>query len=101
MQNTLYNFLNANAKVAKVAYNKLRKMKGLWCEIKTPMNTGSIFGKEDLVEYDDFIKSSRQLLLFGIFTEGTMGGYDFDTFIDGAYALTLWDEKIPLQLADF
>lgn len=97
MQGTIYNLFNANKKASLAVYKTLKKLKGFNCIVKTPINQGSIFGREDLVEYDEFVKSEKTLLLFGIFGEGTMGGQDFDTFIDGAFALTLWDDKIPLQ----
>lgn len=97
MESTIYNLLNANKKAAIASYNVLKKLKGLWCVIRTPVTEGSIFGKEDIVEYDEFVKDKKQLLLFGIFTEGMIGAEEYDTFIEGAYALTLYDERLPLQ----
>lgn len=96
-ENTIYNFLSANKKAAIAAFKVLRKLKGLKCIVKTPISKGSIFGLEDVVEYDEFVTKEDQLLIFGIFTEGTAGMEGYDTFLDGTYVLTLAKDKMPLQ----
>ena len=96
-QDTIYNLLNRNRKASLACFKVLEKMKGLWCLVKTPISQGSIFGKEDRVDYDEFVTKKKKLLLFGIFTEGTMGAEEYDTFIEGAYALTTYEDKLELQ----
>lgn len=97
MSNTLYNMLQANRIISIKVFEKLVELKGLQCVIKEPVTQGSIFGKEDLVDYDEFVKKERKLLLFGIFTESSMGGIEYDTFMDNCFALTLYKDRIPLQ----
>ena len=99
MQNistSLYKVLKLNKVAATSAYNRLKKLKGLWCDVKRPITSGTIFGLEDLVEYDPLVKTREQLLIFGIFQEGEQGMEGYDAFID-AYVLTLWKDKLPLQ----
>ena len=96
METTIYNLLHKNRSLAIAYYKVLKKLKGFTCVIKRPITEGSIFGKEDIVEYDDTVREVKQLLLFGIFQEAEQGMEEFDTFID-AYALTLWNERLPQQ----
>ena len=94
---TIYHLLKANRKISLASYKKLRNLKGLWCYVKCPVTSGTIFGKEDLVEYDESLTKKVKLLIFGLFQEGSQGMYDYDTFIDGCFALTTYEEKLPLQ----
>lgn len=96
VSNTLYNLLILNRKTALSTYNRLKNLKGLLCDIQRPVTNGTIFGLEDLVEYDAEVIQREKLLLVNIFQEGEQGMEGFDTFID-AYALTSWDDKLPLQ----
>lgn len=96
METTIYNLLQKNRSLAIAYYKVLKKLKGFTCIIKEPITEGSIFGKEDIVEYDEMISKKSRLLLFGIFQEAEQGMEEFDTFID-AYALTLWNERLPQQ----
>ena len=94
---TIYRLLRASKKVAIATYNILLKFKGLNCVVSEPVSQESIFGLEDVTNYDELVKKNRKLLLYGIFQEGMQGMQEFDTFIEGAYALTLWNDKLPLQ----
>ena len=96
VSNTLYNLLVLNRKTALSTYKRLKNLKGLWSDIQRPVTNGSIFGLEDLVEYDEEVKQREKLLLINIFQEGEQGMEGYDTFID-AYALTSWDDRLPLQ----
>ena len=96
MESTIYNVLHKSRTAALASYKKLKALKGLMCTVKRPVHTDSIFGLEDIVEYDEMVSSDEKLLLFGIFQEGEQGMEEYDTFIE-AYALTTWEEKLPLQ----
>ena len=99
MNNTsasLYNVLNLNRVAAIAAYKKLVNVKGLWCNVQRPVTNGTIFGLEDLVEYDELVKQRERHLVFGIFQEAEQGMEGYDAFVE-AYVLTLWDNKLPLQ----
>ena len=93
----MYSLLKLSKKLATAYYKTLLRLKGMNCIIRKPVEKGSIFGLEDVVNYDEMVKDSRKLLLYGIFQEGMQGMQEFDTFIEGAYALTLWKDKLPLQ----
>lgn len=96
VSNSVYKLLMINRKTALASYKRLKKLKGLWCEIQRPVTNGTIFGLEDLVEYDEEVKEKDKLLLVNIFQEGEQGMEGYDTFID-AYAITSWEDKLPLQ----
>ena len=98
MESTIYALLNCNKKASIAAYKILCKLKGLTCKIQTPVEKKSIFGYDDVVDYDEFVTKKKQLLVFGLFKEAGMGGYEeFDTFIDDVYVLTTWMERLPIQ----
>lgn len=94
--NTMYNLLRLNKNISLSVFNTLKTLKGLNCTIRKPVEKSSIFGLEDLVEYDEKIYTEEKLLLFGLFQEASQGMQDFDTFIE-AYALTTYKERLPLQ----
>ena len=109
MIDAVYKLLNLNRNAAKSAYKMLKRIKGLECVVRIPAldsqpykqyeagKNGSIFGLEDLVEYEDFEEYMDTLLIFNITQEGYAGVDDFDTFESGTYCLTLAEEKLPLQ----
>ena len=96
INDTLYNLMQTNRRAALASYKRLKDLKGLWCYIQPPTTSGTIFGLEDLVEYDEDVKKRLKLLFFNIFQEGEQGMEGYDTFID-AYILTSWEEKLDLQ----
>lgn len=96
VSNSLYNIMKMNRKAALSAYQRLKSLKGLWCDIYRPTTNGSIFGLEDLVEYDEMVKERDKLLLVNLFQETEQGMEGYDTFID-AHIITSWDDKLPLQ----
>lgn len=96
MYTEIYSLLNKNKKSAHSVYRKLLKTKGLWCDIKKPIQKESIFGLEDIVEYDEMTMQRCKLLVFGLFTEGEKGMQEFDSFLD-CFILTPYHEKLPLQ----
>ena len=96
MEASIYNLLHRSRNASLASFEKLKELKGLICVVKRPVSNGSIFGLEDLVDYDEMVSSTEKLLLFGIFQEGEQGMEEFDTFLE-AYALTTWEEKLPLQ----
>lgn len=96
MYTEIYSVLNKNRKACLSTYNRLLKTKGLWCEVQIPVERESIFGLEDLVEYDELVTCRKKLLIFGMFTEGEMGMQSFDSFLD-CFVLTPYKERLPLQ----
>ena len=98
MNHTIYNLLKLNKSLSYSTFNILKKLKGLKCKVKKPLikNDVSIFGLEDLVEYDDKIYTEEQLLIFGLFQEGSQGMEQFDAFNE-AFVLTLYQDRFPLQ----
>lgn len=109
MDNAIYKMLLYNKNAVVSTFEKLKKLKGLNCIITKPLENyqpydqyeegrkGSIFGLEDLVELDHSNSYPDKLLIFNLFQE-TSAGYDgFDSFIDNAYCLTLFEERFPLQ----
>lgn len=96
MESTLYNLMQINKNASLKAYEVARQTKGLWCIIKKPIEQSSIFGLDDIAEYDEMQTYTEKLLLYGIFQEAEQGMLEYDTFVD-AYALTLWKDKIELQ----
>ena len=93
MINAVYKLLTLNRNAAISAFKILRKVKGLECVVRIPAldsqphkqyqagRNGSIFGYEDLVEYEEFEAYADTLLIFNITQEGYAGMMDeFDTF---------------------
>ena len=94
---TIYKLIKVNKNTATKVFKRLRKLKGLRVKITPPVNhSGSIFGLEDIVEYEEKTSYKTKLLLFGIFQEASQGMQEFDTFIE-AYALTTYKQRLPLQ----
>lgn len=96
MESTIYNLMLKNRNASIKAFKVAKETKGLWCVIKEPVDTPSIFGLEDVADYDELKVRREKLLLYGIFQEGEQGMQEYDTFID-AYALTLWEDRLPQQ----
>ena len=96
---TIYNLLKINKRISLAAYNRLCKLKGLWCRIEEPIQDSnpSIFGLEDVAIYDKSTSYKKKLLIIGLFQEGSQGMQDFDTFVEGVYILTPYKSKLPLQ----
>jgi hypothetical protein len=92
----IYKLLEVNKRTAIKVFNLLKRLKGMNCVVKTPITKGSIFGLEDIVEYDDIDTYEVKLLIFNLFQEGSIGMDNFDTFLD-CYALTEYDKALPLQ----
>lgn len=109
MEESIYKLLMLNKNAATAAFNLLKKIKGLNCIVRKPAldtqpvqqyETGrnrSIFGLEDLTDYENWESYSDRLLIFNIFQEGYSGGDDFDTFTSNAFCLTTFNEMLPLQ----
>ena len=96
---TIYNLLKINKRISLAAYNRLCKLKGLWCRIEEPIQDSnpSIFGLEDVAIYDKSTSYKKKLLIIGLFQEGSQGMQDFDTFVEGVYILTPYKFRLPLQ----
>ena len=96
---TIYNLLKTNKRISLAAYNRLCKLKGLWCRIEEPIQDSnpSIFGLEDVAIYDKSTSYKKKLLIIGLFQEGSQGMQDFDTFVEGVYILTPYKFRLPLQ----
>jgi hypothetical protein len=92
----IHRALEAYKRTSISAYKKLVKLKGMDCLIRPPVGEKSIFGLEDLVDYDESATYPKRLLLFNIFQESSMGMMEYDAFIE-CYALTLLHEKLELQ----
>jgi hypothetical protein len=109
LEQAVYKLLTLNKNAATSVYNMLKKLKGLKCIIRKPaMHTqpvdqyqpGSnrtIFGLEDLTDYEEWESYEDTLLLFNIFQEGYVANDEFDTFTSNAYCLTTMQEKLPQQ----
>ena len=108
--NSIYRLLTLNKNAVISTYKRLLEVKGLDCTLEMPAKDaipfhqyeidkkGSIFGLEDIIEYDDVVKGNRRLLIFNLFKEGTQGMDDFDTFTGtDTYCLTLYETRLPLQ----
>ena len=96
---SVYKLLNANKKAAHSIYKTLLKVKGLSCYVNEPMKQGSIFGLEDLVDYDEQASYEKKLLVFNIFQGGFTGESEFDPFYsqNQTFILTPFNEQLPLQ----
>ena len=82
----IYKLLKVQKSLAISTYEKLKKLKGVDCIVKKPVEKGSIFGLEDIVNYDELVAEPMKLLCFGLFKEGEDGMEEYDTFHD-CYAL--------------
>lgn len=109
MEQAVYRLLTLNRNAAMSAYKMLKRLKGLNCVVRKPSieaqpvrqyeegHRGSIFGLEDITDYEEFEKYPDKLLIFNIFQEGYAGDDEYDTFIANTYCLTPATEKLPLQ----
>lgn len=109
MEQAVYKLLTLNKNAANAAFEMLKKVKGLECVISVPAidtqpvqqyepgRNMSIYGLEDLTDYEEFEKYPDRLLIFNIFQEGYAGGDDFDSFTANTFCLTRYDERLPLQ----
>lgn len=109
MEQAVYKLLTLNKNAATSAFNMLKKLKGLKCKIRRPAlytqptrqyeegENHTIFGLEDLTDYDEWETYEDTLLLFNLFQEGYPGTDEFDSFTSNAYCLTTFGEKLPLQ----
>ena len=109
MEQAIYKLLTLNKNAANSVFNLLKKVKGLKCVVRKPPvdnqpvrryeigENHSIFGLEDLTDYDNSEAYSDTLLLFNLFQEGYVGADEFDTFTSGAFCLTRMEDKLPLQ----
>ena len=109
MEQAIYRMLTYSKNAAISTFKRLRRVKGLSCIVTKPQDDvlpysqyqqdrrGSIFGMEDLVEYDEVEGYPEKLLIFNLFKEGYNGMNDYDTFDTDAFALTLYEEKLPIS----
>jgi hypothetical protein len=109
MEQAIYKLLTLNKNAANSVFNMLKKVKGLKCIIRKPAmyaqpvkqyDAGthhSIFGLEDLTDYEEFEKYEDVLLIFNVFQTGYAGNEEFDSFTSDTYCLTLLKDKLPLQ----
>ena len=109
MEQALYKLLTLNKNAATSVFELLKKVKGLKCIVRKPAldtqpvkqyevgQNHSIFGLEDLTDYEDWESYTDTLLLFNLFQEGYPGEEEFDTFTSNAFCLTTFKEKLPLQ----
>lgn len=107
--NSVYKLLTLNKNAANSAYQRLLRIKGLKCKITEPARNfepfrqhdpgrdGSIFGREDRVDYDKENTYEKTLLIFNVFQEGFAGTNEFDTFTSNTFCLTRADEQLPIQ----
>ena len=73
-KDAIYRLLQLNKNTSVTTFKRLRKIKGLDCYIHPPVTNGgvtegSIFGLEDLVEYEDEDIYSDKVLIFNLFQE--------------------------------
>lgn len=109
MEQAVYKLLTLNKNAAMSAFKFLRRIKGLKCVVRKPAidyqpyrqheigRRGSIFGQEDLVEYEQWETYNDKLLIFNLFKEGYAGWEEYDTFGSDIFCLTPVEEKLPLQ----
>lgn len=96
---SIYKLLKANKQAAHAIYRVLLKVKGINCLVNKPITKGSIFGLEDLVQYDELAAYEEKLLVFNIFQKGVTGSGEFDPFYsqNQTFILTPNDLQLPLQ----
>lgn len=109
MEQAVYRLLTLNKNAAMSAFKLLRRIKGLKCVIRKPAldtqpyrqyeegRRGSIFGQEDLVDYENWETYNDKLLIFNLFKEGYAGWEDYDTFGGDIFCLTPTEEKLPIH----
>ena len=109
MEQAVYKLLTLNKNAASSVYEMLKRLKGLKCIIRRPAistqpvnqyqpgQNKSIFGLDDITDYEEWESYEDTLLIFNIFQEGYVGMDEFDTFTSNAYCLTTMKEKLPLQ----
>lgn len=109
MEQAVYKLLTLNKNAANSVYNMLKKLKGLKCTIWKPSmdaqpvqqyeigRNRSIFGLEDITDYDCWESYTDTLLIFNVFQEGYVGQDEFDAFSANTYCLTTKKEMLPLQ----
>ncbi len=110
MEQAVYKLLTLNRNSMISAFQKLKKLKGLSCIIYPPDMDNqpynqqyeegrrmSIFGLEDLADYEIKEQYSDKLLIFNLFQEGFAGQDEFDAFSSTAYCLSLAQDRLPLQ----
>jgi hypothetical protein len=93
----IYKILQKNRNASLSVFKRLVKIKGITCRIFIPTNGGSIFGLEDLVNYNAVPDEEKKLLFFNLFQESFIGDYNFDPFVADVFFLTTFDDKYPLQ----
>ena len=110
MEQAIYRMLTLNRNATISTFNRLLRVKGLKCTIIRPQNDvmpyrqyeegrrGSIFGMEDLVEYEETEIDYDRLLIYNLFKEGYAGSNDYDSFVSNdTFALTLAENKLPIS----
>lgn len=105
---SVYKLLTLNKNAANSAFNRLLRIKGLKCKITEPAigfepyrqhepgRDGSIFGREDRVDYEPERTYEKTLLVFNVFQEGFAGTNEFDTFTTNTFCLTRYNEQLPI-----
>ena len=95
----IYKLLVRNRNTALRVFKRLRKIKGISCDIYIPISNDSIFGLEDsLIDYDGVPeKVDEKLLIFNLFQEDFIGRDEFDPFIADTFVLTPYNERLPLD----
>lgn len=109
MEQAVYRLLTLNKNAANSAFEMLKRIKGLKCKIKKPSLDAqpvhqyeqgehhSIFGLEDLTDYDEWEEYTDTLLIFNILQEGFAGTDEYDTFTTNTFCLTRHEDRLPLQ----
>lgn len=110
MEQAIYRMLTLSKNATISTFRRLLRIKGLECLITKPQpdvmpytqyeegRRGSIFGMEDLVEYEELESYTDKLLIFNLFKEGINGMNDYDSFVsDDTFALTLFEDKLPIS----
>ena len=109
MEESVYRLLTLNRNAALEVYDYLKTVKGFNCTVRIPHDDSlpfrqyeegtnrSIFGLEDLTDYDEDKTYTATLLIFNMFEEGSAGYDEFDTFTPNTFCLTTLEERLPLQ----
>ena len=98
----IYKLLYLNRKASLAVFDALLRVKGLNCEIYEPMkDSGSIFGKEDIIGYDELAVKNKRLLIFNLFKNerNKTGIGEFDPFYaqNEVFILTKCGDEFPIQ----
>lgn len=99
----IYKLLELNRKSSLAIFDSLLRVKGLNCEVYRPMRESqSIFGKEDLINYDEGAVERHRLLIFNLFghqANQRVGIGEFDPFYpqNTVFALTKCGDEFPIQ----